>query len=295
MGGTTRQGDATDGWWWSRDGLRLHYREHGGGGIADADADRPPIICIPGLTRNARDFDAVAARLPGWRVIAVDLRGRGESAQARDPMTYVPLTYRQDIEALVETLGLERFVLFGTSLGGIVAMLLATTGRERLAGVLLNDIGPELDPRGLGRIRAHVGRGTVFPTWLHAARAIAGAQAAVHPGFALADWLAMAKRLCCLTPAGRIAFDYDMRIAEPFRIAGADDAIDLWAAAEALRGLPVALIRGALSDLLSEAVAGEMAARIGLDLTTVPDVGHVPTLDEPAAAAAIDRLLARVI
>jgi pimeloyl-ACP methyl ester carboxylesterase len=107
-----------DGYWWSNDGLRLHYREFPG------PADRPPILCIPGLTRNARDFEGVAGRLGGaWRVICVDLRGRGESAYARDPMTYVPLTYLQDMEALIRDLALERLILFGTSLGGLVTAL----------------------------------------------------------------------------------------------------------------------------------------------------------------------------
>jgi pimeloyl-ACP methyl ester carboxylesterase len=103
----------TDGYWWSNDGLRLHYRDYAGG-----DGSKPPIICIPGLTRNARDFEGVAMALAGeWRVICVDLRGRGESAYAKDPMTYVPITYVQDLEALLRTLGLERFVLFGTLAG----------------------------------------------------------------------------------------------------------------------------------------------------------------------------------
>jgi alpha-beta hydrolase superfamily lysophospholipase len=110
----------TDGYWWSNDGLRLHYRDYSGSG-----PDRPPIICIPGLTRNARDFEGVAAALAGeWRVICVDLRGRGESAYAKDPMTYVPITYLQDLEALLRSLELDRFVLFGTSLGGLLSMLL---------------------------------------------------------------------------------------------------------------------------------------------------------------------------
>ena len=115
----------SDGYWESSDGLRLHYRDYAGG------ASRPPIICIPGLTRNARDFEGVAERLAGeWRVICVELRGRGESAYAKDPMSYVPLTYLQDMEALIAALGLERFVLFGTSLGGLITMLLAAAGRS---------------------------------------------------------------------------------------------------------------------------------------------------------------------
>ena len=139
----------SDGYWWSKDGLRLHYRDYSGG-----DDGRPPILCIPGLTRNARDFGAVADRLAGqWRLICVELRGRGESAYAKDPMTYVPLTYLQDLEALIDELKLTRFVAFGSSLGGLLTMLLAATGSDRIAGAILNDIGPVVEPAGLARIR----------------------------------------------------------------------------------------------------------------------------------------------
>ena len=136
--------DWSDGYWSSGDGLKLHYRDYAG------EASRPPIICIPGLTRNARDFEGVAARLAGdWRLICVELRGRGESAHARDPMTYIPPVYLQDMEALVSELKLARYVLIGTSLGGLITMLMAATGKQRIAGALLNDIGPELETRGL--------------------------------------------------------------------------------------------------------------------------------------------------
>src|SRR4051812_16060879 len=159
--------DWTDGWWTSADGLRLHYRDYAG------DPARPPILCIPGLTRNARDFESVAARLASdWRLICVDLRGRGESAYAKDPKTYNPLVYAQDIELLIASLALARFAIFGTSLGGLVAMLVAMTGGSRLAGVLLNDVGPELETAGLDHIRSYVGRPQAWPTWLHAARAL---------------------------------------------------------------------------------------------------------------------------
>ena len=159
----------SDGYWWSSDGLRLHYRDYAG------DASRPPIICIPGLTRNARDFEGVAERLAGeWRLICVDLRGRGESAYAKNPMSYVPLIYMQDVEALIAELKLERFVLFGTSLGGLITMLLTREGdTERIAGALLNDIGPDMETRGLEHIRSYVGKSQNWPTWLHAARFLA--------------------------------------------------------------------------------------------------------------------------
>ncbi|WP_380877550.1 alpha/beta hydrolase [Sphingomonas sp. DBB INV C78] len=281
----------SDEYWWSKDGLRLHYRDYAGGSDG-----RPPILCIPGLTRNARDFSPVAERLAGaWRVIAVDLRGRGDSAYAKDPMTYVPLTYLQDLEALLEELKVGRFVVFGTSLGGLLTMLLSATGRDRIAGALLNDVGPVVEPAGLARIRTYVGKQANWPTWLHAARAIQQTNFAVYPDYEIEQWLAMAKRLCRLTPAGRIVYDYDMKIAEPLKLPAGDGAMDMWPAFEALGGRPVGLIRGEHSDVLSAATAAEMARRVdGLDLITVPGIGHAPALDEDASVAAIDRLLERV-
>ena len=277
--------------WWSRDGVRLHYRDYPGG-----EDGRPPILCIPGLTRNARDFEPMAERLAGqWRVIAVDLRGRGESGYAKDPMSYVPLTYLQDLEALAEELALDRFVAFGTSLGGILAMLLAVTAPARMAGAMLNDVGPVLEAAGLHRIRGYVGRASSWPTWLHAARALAEANGDIHPGYDLEEWLAMAKRLYRVNGVGRIVLDYDLRIAEPFRVPGNEAGPDMWQAYAALENTPTLIVRGETSDILSAATAERMAAASPLTkLVTVPGVGHAPTLAEPAAAAAIDRLLARI-
>jgi pimeloyl-ACP methyl ester carboxylesterase len=277
-------------YWWSNDGVRLHYRDYPG------PADRPPILCLPGLTRNARDYDALARRLsPAWRVIALDLRGRGESGYAKDPMTYVPLTYVQDIEALLGELGVSHYVAFGTSLGGIVAMLLAGTARETLRGVLLNDVGPEIMPEGLSRIRAYVGKSNTWPTWLHAARAVAEANGDVYPHFQLEDWLAMAKRLYRLNSAGRIVLDYDMKIAEPFRVPGNEAGPDMWRALDRLKTVPTLIVRGAESDVLSARVADRMRDSLDAgELVTVPATGHAPTLGEPIVLAAIDRLLARI-
>jgi pimeloyl-ACP methyl ester carboxylesterase len=282
--------DYTDGYWWSGDGLRLHYRDYPGG------AGKPPLLCIPGLTRNARDYEGLAQRLAGeWRVIAIDLRGRGESAYAKDPMTYVPLTYLQDLEALVVELKLERFVAIGTSLGGILTMLMASTHPERIAGAVLNDVGPEIDPAGLGRIRTYVGKANWHPTWMHAARALAEANGDVYPGYDIEDWLAMAKRLYRLTSAGRIVLDYDMKIAEPFRVPGNDAGPDMWRAFDGLKDKPLLVVRGERSDILSAATAEAMRERAtACDLVAVPETGHAPTLGEAEAVAGIDRLLARV-
>jgi pimeloyl-ACP methyl ester carboxylesterase len=277
-------------YWWSRDGVRLHYRDYPG------PADRPPILCLPGLTRNARDFEELAKRLsPQWRVLAIDLRGRGESGYAKDPMSYVPLSYVQDIEALLGELGVARYIAFGTSLGGIVSMLLAGTAHESVAGVLLNDVGPEIMAEGLSRIRGYVGKSNTWPTWIHAARAVAEANDGAFPAFMLEDWLAMAKRLYRLNSAGRIVLDYDMKIAEPFRVPGNEAGPDMWRALAVLTEVPTLIVRGESSDILSAATAQKMAAALAQgELVTIPQVGHAPTLSEPAALAGIDRLLARI-
>ncbi len=280
----------SDGYWWSNDGLRLHYRDYPG------PADKPPLVCLPGLTRNARDYEGLAARLAGeWRVICVEFRGRGESAYAKDPMTYVPLVYLQDVEALLAALEIGRFVAVGTSLGGIVTMLLAATDGGRLAGALLNDVGPELNPAGLARIRTYVGKAVWHPTWMHAARAVADANGDVYPGYGIEDWLRMAKRLYRVNSSGRIVLDYDMKIAEPFRVPGNEAGPDMWPTLDALRERPVLVVRGERSDILSADTADRMRARLPQgELVTIPDVGHAPTLDEPEAVAGIERLLAKV-
>jgi pimeloyl-ACP methyl ester carboxylesterase len=225
--------DWSEGYWWSNDGLRLHYREYAG------DTSRPPILCIPGLTRNARDFEGVAARLKGdWRLICVDLRGRGDSAYAKDPMSYVPLTYLQDLEALIRELALERFVLFGTSLGGLMTMLLAMSGGERIAGALLNDIGPVLERAG-STISAPMSasRRTGRPGCTPPASCARRSATAIPTG-KLDQWLVFAKRIAKLNASGRIVFDYDMRIAEPFSVPGGESGFDLWSAFAGLKGVP---------------------------------------------------------
>ena len=279
-----------DSYWWSNDGLRLHYRDYAGG------ADKPPILCLPGLTRNARDFEGVAERLAGdWRVIALDFRGRGDSAYTKDPMTYVPLTYVQDVLRLLDELKIERFVSVGTSLGGIVTIMLAATGKAKLAGALLNDIGPVIERDGLDRIKSFVGRSVSWPTWVHAARALGEANAMIYPNYRLEDWLRLAKRLHRLTPAGRIVPDYDKNIAEPFRLPSGEAGVDLWTALNALSEVPTLIVRGALSDLFSDETAQAMVKRLKTaSLVTVPDVGHAPTLDEREAVAAIDNWLTKI-
>ena len=280
----------SDAYWWSNDNLRLHYRDYPG------RSDRPTILCMPGLTRNVRDFHALAERLsPDWPVIAIDFRGRGESAYAKDAMTYAPLVYAQDVERLIDDLPLDRLVVIGTSLGGIVAMLMAGRERGKFAAVVLNDIGPEIDAVGLARIRTMVGRGGSFPTWVHAARTLGENNAAIYPHYGLTDWLAMAKCLYRLTPGGRVVPDYDANIAEPFRLPGGEAGINLWPALEAIGDVPTLILRGETSDILSAATADAMARRLSdANVVTVPGVGHTPVLDDTVSFTAIMALLTRI-
>ena len=282
-----------DRFWSSRDGLRLHYRDYSAAG--PTSPDRPPVVCLPGLTRNARDFEDVAASLAGeWRVLCPDMRGRGDSAYARDSATYTPLQYIEDVRELLADNGIDRFVAIGTSLGGIMTMLLALTAPGMLAGAVLNDIGPVIEPAGLERIKDYVGQGRSFPTWMHAARALEEVQAVVFPHYAIGDWLRIAKRVMTLGQNGRIVFDYDMNIAEPFAQPASLIPVDLWPAFDALQGVPLLCLRGGRSDLFSAETLAEMARRRpDAEMLTIPEIGHAPTLDEPEAMAAIARLLAR--
>ena len=279
-----------DRYWTSPDGLKLHFRDYAG------DADRLPVLCLHGLTRNARDFELLADHIaPSRRVLAIDVRGRGDSEYAKDSATYNPATYVGDVLALLAQEGIERFVSIGTSMGGLMTMLLAAIAPGRVAGVVLNDIGPEVDPSGIDRIREYLGQARSFPTWMHAARSLQEVHGGSHPGFAIEDWLVMAKRCMVIQQNGRIGFDYDMAIAEPFRDADGAVPPDLWPAFDALKGAPLLIVRGGASDLLKPDTLDRMLARHGnAEAVVIPDVGHAPTLDEPAAVAGIDRLLARV-
>jgi pimeloyl-ACP methyl ester carboxylesterase len=278
--------------WLSADGLTLHYRDYPGGDAAT------PVLCIPGLTRNARDYATLAERLAGERrVIVVELRGRGLSDYAPDPLTYVPPVYAGDIIALLQQLNVGPVALIGTSLGGIIAMLLGAMNPALLAGVLLNDIGPVIDPEGLARIGSYVGKGDGWPSWQAAADAQAATHAEAFPDYGPADWLAMAHRVC-RDDGGRIVTDYDPGIAAPFAAApgpAPDPAPDPWLLLKGFEGKPALLVRGDLSDILSEATAVRMAETLPLvRRVTLPRMGHAPTLDEPECDPAIDDWLARI-
>jgi pimeloyl-ACP methyl ester carboxylesterase len=173
-----------------------------------------------------------------------------------------------------------------------MTMLMAAARPGRIAAVVMNDIGPVVETAGLARISGYVGQGRSYPTWVHAARGLGEAHGAAFPDYDLDQWLDMAKRTMVVSQNGRIVFDYDMAIAEPFAKPGNAAPGNLWLAFEALRNVPMLLVRGELSDLLSPDTLKQMAARNPLMQTViVPRVGHAPTLDEPEVRAAIHALL----
>ncbi|MEP7222442.1 MAG: alpha/beta hydrolase [Novosphingobium sp.] len=279
-----------DRYWTSKDGLRLHYRDYAG------RADRPPVICLHGLTRNARDFDTLASRLAGeWRVLCPDMRGRGDSDYSKDAATYSPLQYVEDVGELLADQAIDRFVSIGTSMGGLMTLVMGWQAPQRLAACLFNDVGPELELAGLERIKEYVGQGRNFPTWMHAARALKESQGSAFPDSQAGDWLAMAKRVMTLSSNGRIVFDYDMKIAKPFADMDFTNQPDMWPAFDALADKPMVVVRGALSDLFSEGTMQKMLSRAtDAEGVIVTRVGHAPTLDEPEVTAAIDRMLAKL-
>ncbi len=272
-----------------RDGLKLHYRDYPG------SSERLPILCLHGLTRNARDWENFAElHSPRFRVLALDFRGRAGSDYDPLPMRYTPLTYAGDVIELLDQLGIERAIFVGTSLGGLVTMAVAAMAPQRIAATILNDVGPDVDPSGVDRILTYVGKDVRFASWDEAGRAIAANYGAAFDRYTHEDWVKMAKRNC-REDDGEIRFDYDMAIAEPFKAAGPTPDIDLWPLFRLLGSKPLLVVRGEKSDLLTAATAERMCREVpDMQLAVIPGVGHAPELNEPEAVTAIDAFLGGV-
>lgn len=274
--------------WTTADGLSLHARDY-------APASGPaklPVIAIHGLTRNAADFEGIAPLIAaaGRRVLAIDVRGRGQSDRAPDPMTYQPAVYAQDVLALLQQTGIERAVFLGTSMGGLITMALAAIRSKIIAGAIINDVGPEVAKEGLARIAAYSGQPVDTPGWADAAAYAKRINEIAFPHYTDSDWDAFARRIFREGTEGAPVLDYDPDIAVPIRAAGAKALVpNLWPMFGRLtKGRPVLLVRGQNSDLLSEKIAAKMRKRAPrMDFVEVPGVGHAPMLDEPEAKAAI--------
>lgn len=258
------------------DGARLAYRDEGEG---------LPVLALAGLTRTGLDFDYLAPHLAGLRLIRPDYRGRGGSDWT-GAETYTVPQEAQDALALLDHLGVERAAVLGTSRGGIIGMFLAATARDRLLGLCLNDVGPVLQRQGLERIFDYVGRNPAARSIEDMARRLPAALpdfTGIPPG----RWLDEARHHYIETPEG-LRINYDPALRGAFLAAFAGPEVDLWPLFEAAQGLPLALIRGANSDLLAQETAREMQRRRpDMILAEVPGRGHIPFLDEPEALAAI--------
>ncbi len=262
------------------DGARLAYRDEGQG---------LPVLCLAGLTRNMADFDYVAPHLGGIRMIRMDYRGRGQS-QHTGAATYTVPQEARDALALLDHLQIDRAAVLGTSRGGLIGMLLAATAHDRLRGLCLNDVGPVIEQRGLDRIFDYVGRNPASPTH----EDLAARLPAAMPGFddvPEGRWLADAQRHYEQTAEG-LRIRYDPQLRQAFLDAFKGETPDLWPLWDATAGLPVALIRGANSDLLSREIAAEMQRRRpDLIVAKVPGRAHVPWLDEPESLAVLQKWL----
>ena len=286
MSGTEWQ----DRYFTSADGLRLYYRDYPAG-----VPGRTPVLCLPGLTRNSRDFESIALRiLRSRRVLCADLRGRGLSQHDPNWKNYHPGTYVGDVAVLLKDAGAPKVIILGTSLGGILAMVVAATTPQVLAGVILNDVGPEVATEGLKRISTYVGKSAPVSSWAEAAAQARNTYGLAWPDATDADWLGFAKRSYTeVDGVPRLAMD--PMIGEAVRAAPAGAAPDLWPVFGALKPIPTLALRGALSDVLSEGTFDRMAReKPDLVRVTVAQRGHPPMLDEPDSVAAIESFLARL-
>lgn len=279
-------------WYHSKDGLRLYARDYAGPGPA-----APVALCMHGLTRNSADFAGLAPHLARhYRVLVAEQRGRGNSDYDPEPANYHPGTYVQDMFTLLDGQGVEQALLVGTSMGGLMAMLMAATQPARACGIILNDIGPEVDPAGLARIKAYVGKSPPVASWEQAVAQVRAANADVFPDFDTADWLVFTRALYREVD-GRPVLAYDPAIAEPMA-ASDDNAVppDLWPVFDAIRALPMLVIRGVHSDILARTCVAQMQRRNpGLVSVEIPRRGHAPTLDEPESRRAIDGFLSTLL
>jgi pimeloyl-ACP methyl ester carboxylesterase len=274
----------------ARDGLKLYARDYA------SNSPATPVLCLPGLTRNSRDFEPAVPQLSqGRRVIAMDFRGRGRSGYDQNPLNYRVDVETADAFAVLDQLNVSRIAVVGTSRGGLVGTLMANAQRARIAGLLLNDVGPKLEKKGLLRIRSYLGKSISFAGFQEAASALKAA----NPGFkgmSDAEWLAFARRLY-RDDGGVPRLDYDSRLADAFP-SRAQIVLGLpqgWPLFQALAGLPIALLRAENSDLLGKRTVATLRNLLpDLAVTQVANRGHAPFFDEPEASQAIAAWLQKV-
>jgi len=278
----------------ARDGLRLHARCHG-----RRSAPGLPVLCLPGLARTAVDFDALGETLASdpkrpRRVVALDYRGRGLSDYDREPANYSFQVEIADVLAVATALDCLPAVIVGTSRGGILTMLLAALRPTAIAGCVLNDIGPVIEPKGLMRIKGYVGKLPQPRNFEEGAEILRRLFDAQFPKLTHDDWLKAAQRTF-KDEGGRLVPTYDVNLAKTMEGVDFERPLPpLWKEFDALAKVPVMVIRGANSDLLSgETVEAMRARHPGLETLEVPDQGHAPLLVEPDVIARIAAFIER--
>ncbi|MEL7311844.1 MAG: alpha/beta hydrolase [Pseudomonadota bacterium] len=275
-------------WFQVDDHCTVYGREHG-------DPEGRWIVALHGLTRNADDFDTLAPHLPpGWRMLALDLRGRGRSTYDPDWRNYVPLTYVRDVRVVLQQAGIERCVFLGTSLGGLLTLMIGAVTPHVLAGAILNDIGCVIDPRGLSRIQAYTGTLPPVTNWDEAREQVKTVYGTTLPDLDDADFDVLARRSFAEDEDGIPQLRFDPEIGRAIR--ELDMSLgDLWAHLEAIRDVPVLLLRGAESDILNFQTAEAMAHQHpDLEWIEVAGRGHVPLLNESSCVSAIARFLGKL-
>jgi pimeloyl-ACP methyl ester carboxylesterase len=275
----------------SEDGLRLYARDYP---CRDTSVVSPEtILCMHGLTRNSADFAGLAAHLSErYRVIVVDNRGRGRSEYDDNMANYTPTTYVRDMFTLLDQLGIDRVILCGTSMGGLMSFIMTALQPQRVRGLIINDICPEIDPRGLERIKRYVGESAPVSTWDEAIAQARAINEIAFPDFTDAEWEEFARGLY-REDHGVPVLAYDLAISQPINDA-ASGAVppDLWPLFEAITATPMLVIRGEISDILAPASVITMREKKpDLEFVEVPNRGHAPTLNEPVARCAIDSFL----
>jgi pimeloyl-ACP methyl ester carboxylesterase len=267
------------------DGIKVFVRSYG------EASERPAVVCIAGLTRNSRDFEVIAPELAADRlVLAVDLRGRGRSSADPTARSYTVATYADDVAQVIDAFGLDRVVVVGTSLGGLTAMWLGAAHPERLAGIVLNDVGPQIEPGGLARVASYAGRLAPISTWDEAVAQSRFVSEEALPGLSDDEWMAVARQRYREEPDGTVVIDHDAGIT-----GGPPASEDPWWVFERLAGIPILVVRGATTDILAPSTVDAMQRlHPGLVAVEVPDRGHAPTLEEPVARAALSEFLASI-
>jgi len=267
----------------THDGLTLDYKIEGTG---------KPLLCLPGLTRDLFDFDELAAAMKKEaQVIRLTMRGRGRSEWAADYTSYNIVQEARDTVEFMDFLGLEKATIIGTSRGGFNAMILAATSPERLAGVLLNDIGPELARRGIDKIMGYIGKPPAAQTLAELVSGLKTEMGADFPDLAESKWEDLARRWFKVSETS-VALNYDPLIGKAMHEQAQGEPPDLWGLFDLMAGVPLALLRGANSDLLSVETAQKMnVRRPDMLYAEVPNRGHIPLLDEPESLEIIRKLL----